>query len=287
MQYGSCGHFARSSIQFRYFYNNGITMTCSQFRHNALHKKTTGWCTLRPANRERTDGPQFNRYARGRAGSLKRAERAYPHDGRTSCCTSKVLTVTVATEQPAFLMQRDLEIRTSAPRGVSASRFDGRIHVPRQATEDRAVCPTSVTNIADPCWRSGVSGRIRRGSETRTFWRLLYNGCSPETSDAERKRSLKPCCTGIGKYAARDLRPLAYGSRFSAKLMGASWRKRRMRSLNLRTATSMQARNLVRTKIGQHLEPERQIAEGLPAVQGKERTLQRLSGSPSAATINC
>ncbi len=271
-----------------YFYNNGITITCSQFRHNALQKDNwivhlsdlqivNGGQTARTVQQMSKEiGPDI-----GEAEVLVRIYELQQNDSRV------VEAITFATNSQNPVDLRDLKANDPLQEALGQS-IAGLGYTYRAKREDRAVLPNEFTSavIAEAVlaiWRQRPhQARFRSREHFGTLYNKIFtkdlNGAQAIIAallhrHAENHRKRPP-------QDAPDF--LAYGSRFIAMLMGRYLLKEMNIELDkLDHRNFAQARNLIEQKSDGYLSrAKKQIADALaPLFSGRERTLQRLSAT--------
>ena len=271
-----------------YFYNNGITITCSQFRHNALQKEdlsvqvsdlqiVNGGQTARTVQHVAKDiGPQI-----GDAEVLVRLYELEQNDAEL------VEAITFATNSQNPVDLRDLKANDARQKvlGRSISELG---YTYRAKREDRSLSSNEFTSavIAEAVlavWRhrphqARFRSREHFGALYGTIFTRDLNGAQAVIAallhrQAENRRK-RP------SEDAPDF--LAYGSRFVAMLMGRYLLDEMGASLErLDHRNFGDARELVQQKSDEYLaRAEAQIGNELdPLFRGKERTLQRLSAT--------
>lgn len=271
-----------------YFYNNGITITCSQFRHNALQSDNwrvhvddlqivNGGQTARTVQQiSEQIGPGIEA-----AEVLVRIYELQQND------TEVVEAITFATNSQNPVDLRDLKANDPRQKALEES-ISGLGYTYRAKREDRPVSSQEFTSavIAEAVlaiWRQRPhQARFR----SREHFGALYNEIFTKNLNgaqaiiaallhrhAENHRKRPP-------QDAPDF--LAYGSRFIAMLMGRYLLEEMKIALDkLDHRNFEQARNLVEQKSDNYLSrAESQIAEALALLfRERERTLQRLSAT--------
>ena len=271
-----------------YFYNNGITVTCSQFRHNALQKENwrvqvnglqivNGGQTARTVQQVAKEiGPDIET-----AEVLVRIYEIQQND------TALVEAITFATNSQNPVDLRDL--RANDPRqaalGESIAALD---YVYRAKREDKPVSSDEFTSavIAEAVlaiWRhrphqARFGGREHFGALYDTIFTADLNGAQAVIAallhrHAENRRKRPP-------QDAPDFLP--YGSRFIAMLMGRYLLEEMGISLNqLDHRNFGDARSLVEQQSPDYIaRAEQKIVAALETLlSGRERTLQRLSAT--------
>ena len=271
-----------------YFYNNGVTITCSQFRHNALQRDSwrvqvndlqivNGGQTARTVQQIAEEiGPEIEA-----AEVLVRIYELLQNDNEL------VEAITFATNSQNPVDLRDLKANEPRQEALRTS-ISGLGYTYRAKREDRAVSSNEFTSavIAEAVlaiWRHRPhQARFR----SREHFGALYNTIFTEDLNgaqaiiaallyrhAENHRKRPP-------EDAPDF--LAYGSRFISMLMGSYLLDEMGIALEkLDHRNFEQARKLVEQKSDSYLSlAEKRIGEALsPLFSGRERTLQRLSAT--------
>ena len=271
-----------------YFYNNGITITCSQFRHNALQKENlnvqvhdlqivNGGQTARTVQHVAKDiGPQI-----GDAEVLVRLYELEQNDAEL------VEAITFATNSQNPVDLRDLKANDARQKALGRS-ISELGYTYRAKREDRPLSSDEFTSavIAEAVlavWRhrphqARFRSREHFGALYGTIFTRELNGAQAVIAallhrQAENRRKRPP-------EDAPDF--LAYGSRFMAMLMGRYLLDEMSTSLErLDHRNFGDARELVHQKSDEYLtRAETQIGNELePLFRGKKRTLQRLSAT--------
>ena len=271
-----------------YFYNNGITITCSQFRHNALQHEN--W-SVQVSDLQIVNGGQTARTVQhvareigpliGDAEVLVRLYELEQNDAEL------VDAITFATNSQNPVDLRDLKANDVRQQtlGRSISELGYKYRAKR---EDRPVSSDEFTSavVAEAVlaiWREKPhQARFRSRQHFGALYRRIFtpdlNGAQAivaallhRSAENHRKRPPKE---------APDF--LAYGSRFIAMLMGRYLLGElgiSLRELDHRNFAA--ARDLVHQKAGDYVSrAERQIGDALdPLFRNRERTLQRLSAT--------
>ena len=271
-----------------YFYNNGLTLTCSQFRHNALQRDS--W-TVHVNDLQIVNGGQTTRtvqrvYAEigaeiGAAEVLVRIYEIQPDDSEL------VEAITFATNSQNPVDLRDLKANDPRQKNL-AEAIAGLGYKYRAKREDQTVTADEFTSavIAEAVlavWRNRphqarFSGREHFGALYNTIFEKNLNGAQAISAalllrHAENRRKRPP-------RDAPDF--LAYGSRFIAMLMGRYLLEEMNIELQqLDHRNFGQARELIEDKANSYVSrAEQRIGEALaPLFSDRERTLQRLSAS--------
>ena len=271
-----------------YFYNNGITLTCSQFRHNALQR---GNWTVHVNDLQIVNGGQTARTVqqihREIGAEIERAEvliRIYELQQED---TEIVDAITFATNSQNPVDLRDLKANEPRQKALAES-IVGLGYAYRAKREDRPVPPNEFTSavVAESVlaiWRerphqARFRSREHFGALYETIFNKHLNGAQAVIAalllrHAENRRKHQP-------HNAPDF--LAYGSRFVAMLMGRYLLEEMgipLDRLDHRNFT--QARDLVEQRADSYLSrAEQQIEDALgPLFSTRERTLQRLSAT--------
>ncbi len=271
-----------------YFYNNGITITCSQFRHNALQRED--W-SVQVSDLQIVNGGQTARtvqhVAREVGSQIGDAEvlvRLYELEQNDA---ELVEAITFATNSQNSVDLRDLKANDARQKALGHS-ISELGYTYRAKREDRPVSSDEFTSavIAEAVlaiWRrrphqARFRSREHFGALYSTIFSADLNGAQAVIAallhrHAENHRKRRP-------EDAPDF--LAYGSRFIAMLMGRYLLNEMGISLGgLDHRNLGDARELVRQKSDDYLaRAEAQIGNALdPLFTGRERTLQRLSAT--------
>lgn len=271
-----------------YFYNNGVTITCSQFRHNALQRDN--W-TVHVNDLQIVNGGQTARtvqeICKKTGPEIEGAEvliRIYELQDND---TEIVEAITFATNSQNPVDLRDLKANDSRQKALNES-IAGLGYKYRAKREDRPVSSDEFTSgvVAEAVlavWRRRPhQARFRTrghfGALYDTIFEKNLNGAQAIIAalllrHAENRRKRPP-------QDAPDF--LAYGSRYIAMLMGRYLLEEMDVPLNrLDHRTFDQARELVEQKSDNYVSrAEQQIGEALsPLFSERERTLQRLSAT--------
>ena len=271
-----------------YFYNNGITITCSQFRHNALQEENwrvqvndlqivNGGQTARTVQQmAREVGPEI-----GEAEVLVRIYELEQNDAEL------VEAITFATNSQNPVDLRDLKANDARQKALGRS-ISELGYTYRAKREDRAVSPDEFTSavIAEAVlaiWRHRPhQARFRSRAHFGALYKIIFtdelNGAQAVIAallhrHAENRRKRPP-------ENAPDF--LAYGSRFIAMLMGEYLLKEMGIALSQLDHRNFEAaRKLVERESDDYLNrAAERIGEALgPLFTGRERTLQRLSAT--------
>jgi len=272
-----------------YFYNNGITLTCSQFRHSALQQKN--W-TVHVNDLQIVNGGQTARTVQQihrkigaeieGAEVLIRIYELHPED------TEIVDAITFATNSQNPVDLRDLKANEPRQKALAES-IAGLGYTYRAKREDHRPVPSDeftsavVAEAVLAIWRerphqARFRSREHFGALYETIFNKHLNGAQAVIAalllrHAENRRKRPP-----------DNPPdfLAYGSRFVAMLMGRYLLEEMgipLDRLDHRNFT--QARDLVEQKSNGYVSrAEQRIEDALrPLFSGRERTLQRLSAT--------
>jgi len=274
-----------------YFYNNGITVTCSQFRHNALQQHD--W-TVRVNDLQIVNGGQTARTVQQvhREGtSLEGAEvlvRIYElQQDRDDAEIVDAITFATNSQNPVDL--RDLKANDPRQTALQES-IAGLGYTYRVKREDRPVSPDEFTSavIAEAVlsiWREKPHRARFRSEHFSSLYDTIF---APDLNGSQAIIAAL-----LLRYAEdRRKRPpedapdfLAYGSRFIAMLMG----RYLLEDMDIEEIEQLdhrkfeQARVLVEEKSEEYLKrAEQRIGEELDwlfRARTRERTLQRLSAT--------
>ncbi len=274
-----------------YFFNNGITITCSKFRHNALEK---GNWRVKLADCQVVNGGQtartVQRTARDTGLDIRAAQvlvRIYELDSEDQ---ELVESITFATNSQNPVDLRDLKSNDARQKalGESIARLGYKYRTKR---EDRKVSPGEFTSavVAEAVlavWRERPhQARFSRREHFGALYNKIFtedlNGAQAAAAalllrQAENRRKRPP-------PDAPDF--LAYGSRFVAMLMGGflladmDLSIKELQKLNHQTFD--QAKDLISARAEDYAaRAERDIEVALePLFKDRERTLQRLSAA--------
>ena len=271
-----------------YLYNNGVTITCSQFRHNALQRDN--W-RVQVNDLQIVNGGQTARTVQQIAeeigSEIEEAEVLVRIYELLQDDNELVEAITFATNSQNPVDLRDLKANEPRQQALSTS-IAGLGYTYRAKREDRAVSSKEFTSavIAEAVlavWRHRPhQARFR----SREHFGALYNTIFTEDLNgaqaiiaalllrhAENRRKRPP-------EDAPDF--LAYGSRFIAMLMGRYLLQEMDIALNrLDHRNFEQVRKLVEQKSDSYFFlAEKRIGEALaPLFNERERTLQRLSAT--------
>ena len=271
-----------------YFYNNGITITCSQFRHNALQREN--W-SVQVSDLQIVNGGQTARTVQHMAEKIgpeiSAAEVLVRIYELKKDDAELVEAITFATNSQNPVDLRDLKANDPRQKalGQSISRLGYKYRAKR---EDKPVSSDEFTSavIAEAVlaiWRrkphqARFRSRQHFGALYDTIFTSNLNGAQAIVAalvhrHAENRRKRPP-------RDAPDFR--AYGSRFVAMLMGSYLLNEMEIQLDqLDHRNFGEARELVEQRSHNYLmRAEAQISEALePLFSNRERTLQRLSAT--------
>ena len=271
-----------------YFYNNGITITCSQFRHNALQREN--W-SVQVNDLQIVNGGQTARtvqqIARELGPEIAEAEVLVRIYELRQGDTDLVEAITFATNSQNPVDLRDLRANDQRQRNLSTA-IAGLGYTYRTKREDRPVSSHEFTSavIAEAVlavWRrrphqARFNNREHFGALYDTIFTDDLNGAQAIIAalllrHAENRRKKAP-------DDAPDF--LAYASRFIAMLMGRHLLADMaiaLRELNHRNF--QRARDLAERQSPTYLaRAENEIGEALALLfKDRERTLQRLSAT--------
>ena len=271
-----------------YFYNNGVTITCSQFRHNALQREN--W-SVQVSDLQIVNGGQtartVQRVAKEIGSAIGEAEvlvRVYELPRND---TELVEAITFATNSQNPVDLRDL--KANDPRQRALERSISELgYTYRAKREDRTLSAEEFTSavVAEAVlavWRhrphqARFRSREHFGALYKTIFTPELNGAQAVVAallhrHAENHRKRPP-------EDAPDF--LAYGSRFMAMLMGRYLLNEMGIGLGqLDHRNFAAARDLVQRRASDYLALARaQIEDALdPLFRDRERTLQRLSAT--------
>ena len=279
---------ARDQRSNFYFYNNGVTVTCSQFSHNALQSKD--W-VVKVSDLQIVNGGQTARtvqqVAQEIGTEIADAEvlvRIYELPQNDAAL---VESITFATNSQNPIDLRDLKANDPRQKALARS-ICGLGYTYRAKREERQVLSDEFTSavIAEAVlaiWRhrphqARFRSREHFGALYSTIFTDQLNGAQAIIAallhrHAENRRKRSP-------DDAPDF--LAYGSRFMAMLMGRYLLDEMEISLNQLDHRSFDdARDLVERRSDHYLtRAQTQIGDALdPLFSGRERTLQRLSAT--------
>ena len=279
---------ARDQRSNFYFYNNGITITCSQFSHNALQNrdwvvKVNGLQIVNGGQTARTV-QQVAREVGTEIGEAEVLVRIYELPQQD---VELVEAITFATNSQNPVDLRDLKANDPRQKALGQS-ISGLGYTYRGKREERPVLPHEFTSavIAEAVlaiWRhrphqARFRGREHFGALYRTIFTDDLNGAQAIVAalmhrHAENHRKRPP-------DDAPDF--LSYGSRFMAMLMGRYLLSEMGIALDrLDHRNFGEARDLVERRSDDYLtRAQAQIGDALdPLFKGRERTLQRLSAT--------
>ena len=271
-----------------YFYNNGITITCSQFRHNALQGEN--W-RLQVNDLQIVNGGQTARTVQqmaqeigleiGEAEVLVRIYELEQNDAEL------VEAITFATNSQNPVDLRDLKANDARQKALAGS-ISELGYTYRAKREDLPVSADEFTSavVAEAVlaiWRhrphqARFRSREHFGALYKTIFTDDLNGAQAVIAaqlhrHAENRRKRPP-------EQAPDF--LAYGSRFIAMLMGGYLLKEMGIALEQLDHRNFEAaRELVEEKSDDYLNLAAERIGGAldPLFTGRERTLQRLSAT--------
>ncbi len=271
-----------------YFYNNGITMTCAQFTHNALQSE--GW-RVRLKDFQIVNGGQTAHTARRVANEtgqdVTAAEvlvRIYEIQADD---TQLVDAITLATNSQNPVDLRDLKANDPSQRRL-AEAITSLGYRYRAKRQDNPVADDELTSavVAEAVlavWRKRPhQARFRRRQHFGVLYREIF------TPDLNGAQAILAALI-LRRVENRRKRPppdapdfLAYGSRFVAMLVGDSLLKDMeipLSRLNYRNFAA--AREALSQNADQYVtQAEERIGEALDTLfNGRERTLQRLSAA--------
>lgn len=271
-----------------YFYNNGITVTCSQFRYNALQKEN--W-RVQVSDLQVVNGGQTARTVQQMADEIgpdiQDAEvlvRIYELDQNDN---EFIDAITFATNSQNPVDLRDLKANEPRQKALDTS-IRGLGYVYRTKREDQSVSSDEFTSavVAEAVlaiWRCRPhQARFRRREHFGALYHTIF------TEDLNGAQAIIAAL--LLRYAEnRRKRPtedapdfLAYGSRFVAMLMGRYLLAEMGIELeNLDHRNFQHARELVEQKSSNYFaRAQVTIGETLgPLFVERERTLQRLSAT--------
>ncbi len=270
-----------------YFYNNGITITCSKFRHNALQKEN--W-RVQVEGLQIVNGGQTARtvqqVAKEIGAEIDDAEilvRIYEIEQNDH---DLVEAITFATNSQNPVDLRDLKANDPRQRILGES-ISGLGYVYRAKREDRPVSPNEFTSavIAEAVLAIWRDRPHQARFSSREHFGALYNKIFDPLNGAQAVIAalLHRYAENHRKRASEDAQDfLPYGSRFIAMLMGRYLLQDMGISLDrLDHRNFEQARSMVERNYPDYLRrAEEEIARALePLFVGRERTLQRLSAT--------
>ena len=271
-----------------YFYNNGITITCSQFRHNALQQEN--W-SVQVTDLQIVNGGQTARTVQhvakevgSQIGDAEVLVRLYELEQNDA---ELVEAITFATNSQNPVDLRDLKANDARQKALGRS-ISELGYTYRAKREDRPVSSDEFTSavVAEAIlaiWRrrphqARFRSREHFGALYSTIFTADLNGAQAIVAallhrHAENHRKRPP--EGAPGF-------LAYGSRFIAMLMGRYLLDEMGISLKqLDHRNFGEARELMHQKSGDYLtRAQTQIGDALnPLFRDRERTLQRLSAT--------
>ncbi len=270
-----------------YFYNNGITITCSKFRHNALQKEN--W-------RVQVDGLQIvnggqtartvQQVAKEIGAEIDDAEILVRIHEIEQNDHDLVEAITFATNSRNPVDLRDLKANDPRQRILGES-ISGLGYVYRAKREDRPVSPSEFTSavIAEAVLAIWRDRPHQARFSSREHFGALYDKIFDPLNGAQAVIAalLHRYAENHRKRASEDAQDfLPYGSRFIAMLMGRYLLQDMGISLDrLDHRNFEQARSTVERNYPDYLRrAEEEIARALePLFVGRERTLQRLSAT--------
>ena len=271
-----------------YFYNNGITITCSQFRHNALQRED--W-SVQVSDLQIVNGGQTARTVQhvakevgtqiGDAEVLVRLYEIEQNDAEL------VEAITFATNSQNPVDLRDLKANDARQKALDRS-ISELGYTYRAKREDR---PVSSDEFTRAVVAEAVLAIWRRRPHQARFRSREHFGALYGTIFTENLNGAQAIIAALLHRHAENHRKrpregapdfLAYGSRFIAMLMGRYLLDEMGVSLKqLDHRNFGNARQLVHQKSGDYLtRAQTQIGDALdPLFRDRERTLQRLSAT--------
>lgn len=271
-----------------YFYNNGITITCSQFRHNALQREN--W-SVQVSDLQIVNGGQTARtvqhVAREVGSQISDAEvlvRLYELEQNDA---ELVEAITFATNSQNPVDLRDLRANDARQKALGRS-ISELGYTYRAKREDR---PVSSDEFTSAVIAEAVLAIWRRRPHQARFRSREHFGALYGTIFAEDLNGAQAIIAALLHRHAENHRKrppedapdfLAYGSRFIAMLMGHYLLNEMGISLKrLDHRDFGNARELVHRNADDYRSrAETQIGDALePLLRGRERTLQRLSAN--------
>ena len=271
-----------------YFYNNGITITCSQFRHNALQREN--W-SVQVSDLQIVNGGQTARtvqhVAREVGSQISDAEvlvRLYELEQNDA---ELVEAITFATNSQNPVDLRDLRANDARQKALGRS-ISELGYTYRAKREDR---PVSSDEFTSAVIAEAVLAIWRRRPHQARFRSREHFGALYGTIFAEDLNGAQAIIAALLHRHAENHRKrppedapdfLAYGSRFIAMLMGHYLLNEMGISLKrLDHRDFGNARELVHRNADDYRSrAETQIGDALePLLRGRERTLQRLSAT--------
>ena len=274
-----------------YFFNNGITITCSQFRHNSL--QGSGW-RVKLDDFQIVNGGQTARTVQRTAketgldlGTAEVLVRVYELEADD---TELVESITFATNSQNPVDLRDLKSNDERQKtlGESISALGYRYRTKR---EDRTVSANELTSAVVA---EGVLAVWRRRPHQARFQRREHFGALYDTIFRKDLNGAQAVAAALLLRHAENRRKrpppdapdfLAYGSRFVAMLMGGyllrdmEWSYDELHRLDHRSFD--QVKELIEDRANDYaMRAEREIELALePLFTDRERTLQRLSAA--------
>lgn len=275
-----------------YFYNNGITITCSQFRHNALQ---TGNYPVRVSDMQIVNGGQTARTIQQVAKEIgpeeiKAAEVLVRIYELKKDDDELINEITVATNSQTPVEIRDLKANESNQKDLSHS-ISSLGYTYRTKREDRTVTSKEFTSavVAEAVlaiWRHRPhQARFMRRQHFGTLYNTIF------TEDLNGAQAIIAAL--LHRHAEnRRKRPpeedapafLAYGSRFMAMLTGRYLlQDMGIKLARLNHRNFVRAETLIQNNISSYLpRAETAISEALDQLlpnTRQEQTLQRLSAT--------
>ena len=273
-----------------YFYNNGITMTCAQFAHNALQRDN--W-RVRLKDLQIVNGGQTAHTARrvaNEAGQNVEAAEVFVRIYEIQADDTRLVdAITLATNSQNPVNLRDLKVNDPSRKKLAESiKALGYGYLTKKKRRDRPAAPDELTSavVAEAVlavWRKRPhQARFRRRQHFGVLYDEIFrsdlNGAQAIIASliqrrVENRRKRPP-------PNAPDF--LAYGSRFVAMLIGKYLLTDlgfELRQLDHRNFPL--AKELLDTNAGNYLvRAEERIGKALSKLfNGRERTLQRLSAT--------
>lgn len=271
-----------------YFYNNGITMVCSQFRHNAM--SSADW-TVQVKDMQIVNGGQTARTVQQVAkqvgdtiGSADALVRIYEIEQDDDALV-KAITFATNSQNPVDL--RDLKTNDSIQQDLAVSikdlGYEYRAKREESAVSSNEFTSATVAEAVLAVWRerphqARFARREHFGALYRTIFTPDLNGAQAVVAallhrHAENRRRRPP-------EGAPDF--LAYGSRFVAMLMGGYLLNDMGVEIDRLDHRNFEAaRRLVEERHSGYMErAEQEISDALDLLfSQRERTLQRLSAT--------
>lgn len=272
-----------------YFLNNGITMVCSQFRHNALQEKD--W-QVQVKDLQIVNGGQTARTAQRVAGDLASPDlrdaqvlvRLYETDQGNGDFVSQI---TLATNRQSPVALRDLRSNDERQRKLAASVE----HLGYEYEAKKAVGAKQRTALTSPIVAEAVLAVWRRRPHQARFHRTQHFGRLYPVIFTDDLNGAQTVLAVMALRAAENRRKrpppgspdfLPYGSRFSAMLLGHYLLQETgldLAALDHRTFAGAKA-TLEKRKPDWLQHAEAEIRGALDRYFGeRERTLQRLSAA--------